>query len=72
MSKIIDVDEGLFDEHKGNAETIAGLMLEHKRRFLRKGDTLSLCGVKFTVAEAQVRKVNKIKVEVENNESSDN
>ena len=72
MSKIIDIDEGLFDEYKGNAETLAGLMLEHKRRFLRKGDTLSLCGVKFTVAEAQVRKVNKIKVEIEKNESSDN
>ncbi len=72
MCKIIDTPEDLFDEQKGDAETIAGLMLEHKRRFLRKGDTLSLCGVKFTVTEAQVRKVNKIKVEIEKDESSDN
>ncbi len=72
MCKIIDIDEGLFDERKGDAETIAGLMLEHKRRFLRKGDNLTLCGVKFTVTEAQIRKVNKIKVELQPDESTDN
>jgi CBS domain containing-hemolysin-like protein len=47
-------------------------MLEHKRRFLRKGDNLALCGVKFTVTETQVRKVNKIKVELQPDEPTDN
>ena len=71
MEKIVGVDEGLFDEAKGDSETIAGMMLEHKRRFLRIGDNITLCGVKFTVTEAGARKVNKIKVEIKN-ETADN
>ena len=63
MAKIIDVDEEIFDRVKGNAETIAGMMLEYKRRFLRKGDTLKVGDVKLTVTEAQARKVNRIKIE---------
>ncbi|MBQ8864183.1 MAG: gliding motility-associated protein GldE [Rikenellaceae bacterium] len=66
MEKIVGVSEGLFEDVKGDAETLAGVMLEHKRRFLRKGDTLTLHGVVFTVTEAQARKVNKIKIDTTN------
>ena len=69
MAKIVGVDESLFDKVKGNAETLAGVMLEYKRRFLRKGDTLRLDGITLTVTEAQARKVSRIKIET-NDETS--
>ena len=67
MAKIVGVDESLFDKVKGNAETLAGVMLEYKRRFLRKGDTLRLDGITLTVTEAQARKVSRIKIETNDN-----
>lgn len=64
MEKILAVDEGLFDDIRGEAETVAGLMLEVKRHFLRKGESLVAHGITFTVVGADNHRVDKVKVEI--------
>lgn len=45
----MQLDDDTFDDVKGEAETIAGLMLEIKRDFLKKGDSITSHGITFTV-----------------------
>jgi CBS domain containing-hemolysin-like protein len=52
-----------FDDCRGEAETIAGLMLEAKKEFLKRGDKLTLHGVVFTVTKATGHRTEEIKVE---------
>lgn len=72
MEKIIGVEEGTFDDRRGEAETIAGLMLEVKRHFLRKGDTFAAHGVEFTVVGIEGRRVDKVKVELKGDVKDNN
>ena len=51
FERILELDEELFADVRGEAETLAGLMLELKRDFPRKGDTFTAHDIRFTVAE---------------------
>ena len=63
LERVLGLSEGTFDDCKGQAETIAGMMLERKREFLRKGDKMTFHSVRFTVESVEGRKADKIKVE---------
>ena len=47
---------------KGEAETLAGLMLELKRDFPRKGDSFTTHDIRFTVQEVEGHRIDKILV----------
>ena len=49
FERVLSLDEDLFSDVRGKAETLAGLMLELKRDFPRKGDTFTSHGIRFTV-----------------------
>ena len=49
MLRVLQLDDELFEDVQGRAETIAGLLLELNRNFLRKGDELSSHGIRFIV-----------------------
>ena len=49
---------------RGEAETLAGLMLELKRDFPCKGDSFTAHDIRFTVTEMEAHRIDKIKVEV--------
>ncbi|WP_300831717.1 transporter associated domain-containing protein [uncultured Alistipes sp.] len=49
---------------RGEAETLAGLMLELKRDFPRKGDAFTAHGIRFTVKELESHRVDKIRVDI--------
>lgn len=63
LEEVLEVKEGTFDDCRGEAETIAGLMLEAKKEFLKKGDKMTLHGVLFTVTKASGHRTEEIKVE---------
>ncbi len=65
LERVLDMPDGTFDDVKGEAETIAGLMLEAKKEFLRQNDTIRAHGVRFTVQKVDGRRVDKVKVERE-------
>lgn len=64
FERILELDEDLFGDVRGEAETLAGLMLELKRDFPRKGDVFTSHDIRFTVAETEAHRIDKIKVEV--------
>lgn len=60
--KVIDSDDELFEDVKGDAETLAGLILELKGDFPRVNDTLDCKSIRFTVTEMDRRRIKEIKV----------
>lgn len=62
FERALGLDEGLFDDVSGDAETIAGLMLEIKRSFLKKGESIESHGIRFTVMSHAGRRIDRIKV----------
>ncbi len=69
MEEVLGVKEGTFDDCRGEAETIAGLLLEIKRDFLRRGDKRNLHGVRFTVLSVSGHHADEIRVEKEKGKS---
>ena len=58
----LELEEDLFSDVKGEAETLAGLMLELKRDFPRKGDSFTTHDIRFTVQEVEGHRIDKILV----------
>ncbi|MBO5875909.1 MAG: gliding motility-associated protein GldE [Alistipes sp.] len=62
FERVLELEEDSFAEVQGRAETLAGLMLELKRNFLKKGDKVSSHGFTFKVESMEGRRIDKIKV----------
>ena len=62
FTEVTGLEDTLFDDVKGQAETIAGLMLEIKRDFLKKGDSITTHNILFTVETMDGRRIDKVKV----------
>jgi len=60
--KVTELDDELFDEVKGDAETVAGLILELKGGFPRVNDVVHCMEVEFTVLEMDKRRIKEVKV----------
>ena len=60
--KITELDDELFDDVKGDAETAAGLILELKGGFPRLNETIECKNVEFTVLGMDKRRIKEIKV----------
>lgn len=68
MLRVLQLDDALFEDVQGRAETIAGLMLEIKRNFLKKGDEITSHNIRFVVMAVEGHRIDKIKVIVRQNE----
>ena len=61
--KVINIEDlGFFDNIKGDAETLAGLVLEITKKFPRRGQKVAFKGYKFIVEEIDQFRVKQIKV----------
>ena len=63
--RIVDADEELFDEHKGEAETLAGFILEILGNFPKKGQKINFENYRFTIETVDKKRVRQIKVTIE-------
>ncbi|MBQ2993250.1 MAG: gliding motility-associated protein GldE [Alistipes sp.] len=68
MLRVLQLDDELFEDVQGRAETIAGLLLELNRNFLRKGDELTSHNVRFIVTAIEGHRIDKIKIILPTNE----
>lgn len=66
--RVLDLDDDIFEDVQGRAETVAGLMLEINRNFLKKGDEVTAHGIRFIVDTLEGHRIDKIKIIVKNNE----
>lgn len=62
--RILDVEGEVFDEIKGEAETIAGLILEIKGGFPKKGEVITLDNYEFTIDHVDEKRIHSIKLKV--------
>ena len=63
--RIIDVDEDIFESHKGEAETLAGFILEILGNFPKKDQKITFENCVFTIEAVDKKRVKQIKVTIE-------
>ena len=61
--KIVDADQDSFKDIEGEADTLAGLILEIKGELPKKNDIIVYLEHKFTILEVDNRRIIKIKYE---------
>jgi gliding motility-associated protein GldE len=63
--RIIDVDENAFEAQKGEAETLAGFILEILGNFPKKGQKIHFDICRFTIETVDKKRIKQIKVTLE-------
>lgn len=63
--RIIDVQEELFESKKGEAETLAGFILENLGNFPKKGQKIQFANLSFTIETIDNKRIKQIKVTLE-------
>jgi len=63
--RIIDVNEELFEDRKGEAETLAGFILEILGNFPKKGQKINFDNCRFTIETVDKKRIKQIKVTLE-------
>ena len=69
--RIMKLDDDFFEEVEGEADTLAGLLLEIKGEFPERHEVIKYKNYCFEVLEMDDRRILKIKVTVESPETSD-
>ena len=69
--KIVDVDYEVFQETKGESETLAGMLLEINQEIPAKDKTISIKNFDFTVTASNERRIKKIRVKLPNPENTE-
>ena len=63
--RIVDVDEEIFESRKGEAETLAGFILEILGNFPKKGQKIHFANVRFTIEVVDKKRIKQLKVTLE-------
>jgi putative hemolysin len=63
--RIIEVDEDLFEDKKGEAETLAGFILEILGNFPKKGQKITFENCLFIIESVDQKRIKQIKVTIE-------
>jgi gliding motility-associated protein GldE len=63
--RIVDVDEDTFESQKGEAETLAGFILEILGNFPKKGQKIHFSTVYFTIEVVDKKRIKQLKVTLE-------
>ncbi|QBZ96898.1 gliding motility-associated protein GldE [Flavobacterium sangjuense] len=63
--RIVDVDEEVFESSKGEAETLAGFILEILGNFPKKGQKIHFSNVRFTIEAVDKKRIKQLKVTLE-------
>ena len=61
--KIVDADQDIFKDIEGEADTLAGLILEIKGELPQKNEVITYHEHQFTILEVDNRRIKKIKYE---------
>ena len=69
--RILDVDDDVFEEVEGDADTLAGLLLELKGDFPRERERIAYGRFKFEIVELDGHRISKIKVILQTEEKTD-
>ena len=62
MCRVIGIDDRIFDDAKGESESLAGLILELSGKMPATGETFTLGEFVFRVEAADKRRLKKVKI----------
>ena len=68
VARILEIDGADFEEAKGEADTLAGLIIEIEGRIPTKNEKISFKNIIFTIESADNRKIKRVKITIERNE----
>ncbi|MDR2937300.1 MAG: gliding motility-associated protein GldE [Rikenellaceae bacterium] len=68
--KILGLDDDYLNEIQGDAETVAGVLIEMKHDFLKAGDNFSYGHLSFCVESVDGLRVDKVKVSVDRKDTA--
>lgn len=60
--KILNIEDQIFEEKKGEAETLAGFILEINERFPRPNETINFNGFGFKIEHIEKKRIKQVKV----------
>lgn len=64
MCRVLKVDIVSFDRVRGNADSIAGLVLEKLGEMPHKDQVVDINGLKFTIANVNKKRIEQIKITI--------
>ncbi len=70
--RVIDIDGKIFEESKGESDTLAGFIIEQAGKILLKGEQISFENFTFIVESADKKKINRIKTIINPNKEEVN
>ena len=62
--RILQIDGSDFEDVKGEADTLAGLIIENEGRIPTKGEKLKIKQLNFVIESADARKIKRVKVNI--------
>ncbi|PKP39633.1 MAG: hemolysin, partial [Bacteroidetes bacterium HGW-Bacteroidetes-15] len=68
FSKVLNVDDSIFDGVRGEAETLAGLILEITAHLPNKNDVIDQGLFKFTIDSVDNKRIKRVKVSIKRTE----
>jgi gliding motility-associated protein GldE len=66
--KVLKIDETVFEKQKGEAETLAGFILEINEKFPKQNDTIAFNSYIFKIEVVDKKRIKQIKVTLPNDE----
>lgn len=60
--RVVDIEEDVFEDSKGEAETLAGFLLEISGNFPKKKHKITFNGIIFTIENIDKRRIKQVKV----------
>ena len=60
--RVVDIEEDAFEDSKGEAETLAGFLLEISGNFPKKKHKITFNGIIFTIENIDKRRIKQVKV----------
>jgi gliding motility-associated protein GldE len=68
--KVIDIEEDLLEDVRGESETLAGLILELTGEIPQKNQVIKYSNFKFSIESADKRRIKEVRVEIEKEDES--
>ena len=69
LYRVLNISPEILEEYRGEADTVAGILLEQLGRMPLKGESLIIGPIKWTVEAADVRRIVRVKVKLIENEN---
>ncbi|MDF1572331.1 MAG: gliding motility-associated protein GldE [Bacteroidales bacterium] len=69
--KVTELDADTFEDVRGDAETLAGLILELKGDFPKINDSMNCKHIRFTITDMDKRRIKQIRVRINDEEKND-